>query len=365
MWLLLLVLVVYVTAKPYVLLTKSHAVNFHDGVQSHASSDRTSMIRADVDEVKLRELVGKIETDTNASVVYFEDIELHPPSACMLQKYEHQDRIDQTALPLDRQYCPLNFGEGANVYIIDTGVRSSHGEFPDGVPELLHPEKSPCNTHGTGVASLVGGRTLGVAPGASLFSLNVFHRDGCKAFVSDIFEALFEVRAHGRQNVIVSMSLTFNKAGYEAYMDDEFKAIIEEHSGVLVAAAGNVPEYAYACKVYPAASTYTISVGAVDVADERASFTAWGPCVDVYAPGVNVRMASYLGNSLYYRGSGTSMATPIVSGAMAIYKHDEAGAGKPRVLAESARLSDGTRMVNVESSRATSAGYFIKRSVML
>jgi subtilisin family serine protease len=224
------------------------------------------------------------------------------------------DRIDQRGLPLDGNYTALNAGAGVTAYIIDTGIRTSHNEFGGRAAfgaDFSGFGDGDCHGHGTHVAGTVGGTTYGVAKAVSLVSVNVFGCSGSSP-TSTIIAGVDWVTGSAQRPAVANMSLG---GGASQAMDDAVTASIA--SGITYAvAAGN--SGIDACQVSPARAPEAITVGATDAGDWRASFSNYGPCLDLFAPGVSILSAGIVDDGSAAFKSGTSMASPHVSGAAAL-----------------------------------------------
>ena len=226
------------------------------------------------------------------------------------------DRIDQASLPLSGSYTYNNDGDGVTVYVIDTGIRTSHQDFGGralpGFTAINDGNGSnDCNGHGTHVAGTVGGSTWGVAKGSTLVAVRVL---GCSGSGSDsgVISGIDWVAENASGPSVINMSL----GGGASNATDA--AVRRAHdAGVVVAvAAGN--ENQNACNVSPARAPEAITVASSTSSDSRSSFSNWGSCVDIFAPGSNIRSATASNNTGSTTMSGTSMASPHVAGAAAL-----------------------------------------------
>jgi subtilisin family serine protease len=227
------------------------------------------------------------------------------------------DRIDQSALPLDGGYSYASTGAGVNVYIIDTGIRTTHDEF-GGRASLAYSVvadgsgAADCNGHGTHVAGTVGGATYGVAKAARLYAVRVFDCVGAGSY-SGIIAGVDWVAANRVRPAVANMSLAgINMASVNAAVQGAIDAGV-----VMVVAAGN--NSTDACQFSPASAPQAITVAASSKRDEQASFSNFGSCVDLYAPGVSILSAWNTGDQATATESGTSMASPHVAGTAALY----------------------------------------------
>ncbi|MET7426665.1 S8 family serine peptidase [Dactylosporangium sp. NPDC005555] len=227
------------------------------------------------------------------------------------------DRIDQASLPLNGTYSYTGGAAGVTAYVLDTGVRLTHSEFGGRARSGYDfvdndTDASDCHGHGTHVAGTIGGSTYGVAKSVNIVSVRVLDCNGSGSY-SGIIAGIDWVTANARKPAVVNMSLGGSAS---PALDQAVRTSIA--SGVTYAiAAGN--ENVDACDISPARTSEAITVGATDAGDNRASFSNYGACVDVFAPGVAITSASNSGDHGSAIMSGTSMASPHVAGAAALY----------------------------------------------
>jgi len=227
------------------------------------------------------------------------------------------DRLDQRDLPLDHTYNQSITAANVNVYVIDTGIYAAHKDFGGrasvGTDTIGDGKKGvDCHGHGSHVAGTIAGTKYGVAKRAKVFGVRVLNCTGTGTTES-VVAGIEWVTAHARKPAVANMSLRSNA---DPVMDAAVRASI--NSGVTYSvAAGN--ETSDACTVSPARVLTAITVGATDNTDAKAAFSNYGKCVDVFAPGVNVESVGITGPDAKATLSGTSMATPHVTGAAALY----------------------------------------------
>jgi hypothetical protein len=249
------------------------------------------------------------------------------------------DRIDQRLLPLDFSYDPGRLdGRGVRVYILDTGIRYTHVEFGGRAvfgTDVFGGDGSDCHGHGTHVAGTVAGATYGVARGATLVSVRVLDCSG-SGTISGVIAGVDWITADHDEMAdapaVANMSLGIK--GSSPALEAAIKQSIAD--GVTyVVAAGN--SNADACDFTPARVPGAVTVAASGgtrgplTPDERAWFSNWGDCVDVFAPGVQITSAWHTADSAINTLDGTSMAAPHVAGLAARYLQANPTAPPPLV----------------------------------
>ncbi|MDA3558488.1 S8 family peptidase [Acinetobacter sp. AOR15_HL] len=225
------------------------------------------------------------------------------------------DRIDQKALPLNSAYSYLQTGSGTTAYIVDTGILSSHQQFSgrvlSGYTAISDGNgTTDCNGHGTHVAGTVGGSTYGVAKNVNLVPIRILGCDGSGAS-SNVIAGLDWILKNGKKPAVVNMSL----GGDASTSLDSAVENLFDNGYVMVVAAGN--SNTDACSASPARVSKALTVAATDNTDTRASYSNYGSCVDIFAPGSQIN-SSWIGSNTATKVlNGTSMATPHVAGVVA------------------------------------------------
>ncbi|GAB6196128.1 S8 family peptidase [Lysobacter xanthus] len=227
------------------------------------------------------------------------------------------DRIDQRALPLSGTYTYDYTGSGVRAYVIDTGILASHSEFGGRVLSGYSAISdgrgtTDCNGHGTHVSGTIAGATYGVAKSARPVPVRVLGCDG-SGTNSGVIAGIDWVRYNAVKPAVANMSLG---GGASSAVDTAVNNL--SNSGVpVVVAAGN--DNANACNYSPARAAGAITIGSTTSSDARSSFSNYGSCVDLFAPGSSIRSAWYTSTTATNTISGTSMASPHVAGAAALY----------------------------------------------
>lgn len=241
------------------------------------------------------------------------------------------DRIDQAALPLDGTYTAPNLAEGVSIYMIDTGVRATHIEFAGrvipgidvvGADSAGRPAtpSGDCDGHGTHTAALAAGTNFGVAKLATVVAVRVLDCSGNGDIEGVIKGIDWVIRHHPAGSLAVAnMSLGVEADNESDPLDDAVRDLIAD--GIVpVVAAGNFDEDA--CGTSPGHVAEALNIGATGVNDDRfltsGNGSNYGTCLDMFAPGVRILSAGATDDEETHYESGTSMASPLVAGYVAM-----------------------------------------------
>lgn len=232
------------------------------------------------------------------------------------------DRIDQRNLPLSATYTYNWTGSGVRAYVIDTGIRTTHTQFggrASNVFDAFGGNGADCNGHGTHVSGTIGGSTYGVAKSSLLRGVRVLDCNGSGSN-SGVIAGVDWVTNNHINPAVANMSLG---GGASSALDTAVNNLA--NSGVPIAvAAGN--SNTDACTTSPARAANAITVGATTTSDARASFSNFGTCLDIFAPGSGILSSWFSSDTATATLSGTSMASPHVAGVAALYKQFSPGA---------------------------------------
>jgi len=232
------------------------------------------------------------------------------------------DRIDQRNRPLNAIYTFNWTGSGVRAYVIDTGIRTTHTQFggrASNVFDAFGGSGADCNGHGTHVSGTIGGSTYGVAKSALLRGVRVLDCNGSGS-TSGVIAGVDWVTNNHINPAVANMSLG---GGASSSLDTAVNNLA--NSGVPIAvAAGNSNVDAWGTS--PARAANAITVGSTTTSDARSSFSNFGTCLDIFAPGSGILSAWFSSDTATATLSGTSMASPHVAGVAALYKQFSPGA---------------------------------------
>ena len=228
------------------------------------------------------------------------------------------DRSDQRNLPLNSTYNADGNAQGVPVYVVDTGVLASHQDFAGRVKAGYTAVSdgngtTDCNGHGTHVAGTIAGTKYGIAKSASIIPVRVLDCNG-SGTTSTVIAGLDWVASQNPKNAVVNLSLG---GGTSTALDDAINRVVNKDIVVVVAAGNNNAD---ACNYSPSRVPAAITVGATTNQDQRANYSNYGKCLDVFAPGSNITSDWYSSNTATATASGTSMASPHVAGLAAILR---------------------------------------------
>ena len=263
---------------------------------------------SEVTRLRNEPMIASIELD---QPVYALDTQTPTPSWGL-------DRIDQKSLPLNSSFTYASKGLGVDAYIVDTGINATHTEFTgrlsSGYSAISDGRGSAdCNGHGSHVAGTTAGTTYGIAKAATLIPVRVLDCTGSGTTTGVIAGLDWIVQHHvAGKPAVANMSLG---GGASSALDTAVQNVIND--GVVMAvAAGN--SNADACASSPARAVNAITVGATTSTDARASYSNYGTCLDIFAPGSSITSAWINSTTATNTISGTSMATPHVAGVVAV-----------------------------------------------
>ena len=292
---------------PYIAseLSTKHNGKLTNVYQNALNGFSVNMSEADAEALSQDFRVKFVEED---SVVTADATQSNPPWGL--------DRIDQRNLPLNAIYTFNWTGAGVRAYVIDTGIRTSHTQFggrASNVFDAFGGNGADCNGHGTHVAGTIGGSTYGVAKSSMPRGVRVLDCNGSGSN-SGVIAGVDWVRLNHIAPAVANMSLG---GGISSALDTAVNNLHNANVTIAVAAGNSNTN---ACNSSPARAANAITVGSTTTTDARSSFSNFGTCVDIFAPGSGILSSWFSSNTATATLSGTSMASPHVAGAAALYK---------------------------------------------
>ena len=269
------------------------------------------------------------------------DVEMHAVATQTNPPSYGIDRVDQRDLPLSGSYTYADTaGQGAHVYVIDTGLNPNHTDFTGrvgtsrnfvgggllGTGTVDPANWTDCNGHGTHVSGTAVGTVYGVAKKATIHAVRVLDCQGTGSGAA-ILAGIDWVAANAQQPAVANLSLgTLN--GRSTDQETAVRNLVNANVAVAVAAGNDSKS---ACETSPAAEPTVLTVGATERTDKMASYSNFGTCLDLFAPGTDIISAAYNNNTGSSSLSGTSMASPHVAGALAVKRAQNAATGAAAV----------------------------------
>ena len=294
------------------------------------------ILHVNVDEANSRlipDVAGVKYIEVNSIGSAADCTEFPSPGTWGLDRIGQRERLPYTnPISGDAMYAEgVDTGEGGVAYVMDSGVAIENPEFGGRASTGFNRWFGPGDGlgHGTHIAGTIGGESHGIAKQVQLISVKVLNRWGFGTLDQVVGGLEYVLADHqARQGTspnmpksVINMSLSY---ALSTLLDETIEECVRQGIVVAVAADNNDED---ACYGSPSRAPFAITVGASDVNDNSATFSNYGPCVDIYAPGVEIR-STMPGNGTEVK-SGTSMSTPHVVGVVALYQSRFVSAPSP------------------------------------
>ncbi|HMO81433.1 MAG TPA: S8 family serine peptidase [Pyrinomonadaceae bacterium] len=258
------------------------------------------------------------ELSRDPRILFVEEDSYTYPSGVQSASDWGLDRIDQRDLPLNGAFMYAHTGVGVHVYVIDSGIRPTHQDFGGRATiafDALNDGQNgwDCTGHGTHVAGTIGSATYGVAKNANLYGVRVLPCSG-PGLVSNMISGINWVNSNRISPAVINMSI--NVSTVSNALNTAIQNTVANGIPFIASAGNNAND---ACLYSPGASPSAFIVGATASNDQRAPYSNYGGCVDLFAPGNGITSLGHTSDTGTRVMSGTSMATPMVTGAAALY----------------------------------------------